>query len=47
MFATDEGLETTLVFHHGIDLPPCTPIVGGGCSGIDQRHVGTTGAAPA
>ncbi|MBW2494705.1 MAG: hypothetical protein JRE43_08135 [Deltaproteobacteria bacterium] len=44
-FLTDGGIETTRVFHRGIDLPafasfPLTNVnILGGCCGTDERQV--------
>jgi len=34
---TDGGMETDLIFHHGVDLPALAIV--GGCCGTDARHV--------
>lgn len=45
LFLTDGGIETTLIFHKGIELPEFATFVlldnvFGGCCGTDHRHVG-------
>lgn len=42
-FLTDGGIETTLIFLEGLELPELT--VMGGCCGTDDRHIERIAAA--
>jgi S-methylmethionine-dependent homocysteine/selenocysteine methylase len=39
LFLTDGGIETTLIFNDGFELPDFAAFHLGGCCGTDHRHV--------